>query len=167
MRSGRKSRLRGTNAARRGAACARGRCASTASAPNLSRVCLLGRRVERSSNTTQCKAPARAAASPIWTTSFSNSVRNHCEEDKAPDIPNACATSTHGDLQLRHPPQRQRPHPRRNRHGGSRPNDVTATVSIGATASVTGSLACRPVRVTPSLFPTTFSHFLSYAPPRI
>ena len=36
MRSGRKSRLRGTNAARRGAACARGRCASTASTPNLS-----------------------------------------------------------------------------------------------------------------------------------
>ena len=84
MPSGRKSRLRGTSTARRGAACARGRCVSTASASNLSRICHLGRRVACPSNTTQCKATERPAASPIWTTSFSNSVRNHCEDDKAP-----------------------------------------------------------------------------------
>ena len=71
---------------RRGAACGRGRCASTASAPNLSGICRLGRQVAYSSNTTQCKATARPATSPIWTTSSSNSVRNHCEDDKAPDV---------------------------------------------------------------------------------
>ena len=69
-----------------GAACGRGRCASTASAPNLSGICRLGRQVAYSSNTTQCKATARPATSPIWTTSSSNSVRNHCEDDKAPDV---------------------------------------------------------------------------------